>query len=512
MEVILRVEEGPEKAREFRFSEADNFLVGRDDPTCRAHWKLSPEDKFVSRHHFTVEIRPPNCVVRDNGSKNGTFVRRKGGEGWERIEEVEVKDGDRIKVGHTILAVEAPRPPAVDTPAFGVRVEAGAEEPPAGELLCIRCGAPLEEWPSLEKSNVRNVDFMCRVCRGKVEAAPRTAPRIACERCGKDLTDQADSDGRAGELAEVASYLCGECARSLREIKKKEIGGYSLLKELGEGGQGVVYKGWHPKTGRLLALKVMKPMETSKEQVMRFLREISIMQDVSHPQLVRLVEAGRHGRSPFFISEFVRGGDLGQFVSMEGELLLTPAEAGQLIAAALDGLGFLHDKGFVHRDIKPENVLLKPGDDARHGLPKLADFGYARSYERHGGTVTRTGEYAGTLPYMPPEQIVNFKRSRPPVDIYAMGVTLYYLLSGYYSIEFPPAWKIKRQGPLAMMKVKKHPVGMILEDEPVPLKKRRAKLPTGLCRVVDKAVKKEAAERYQTAETFRASLLEAIGE
>lgn len=585
MEVILRIVEGPDKGREFRFQEADNFLIGRQDPTSRAHLNLSPEDLYVSRHHFTIEVRPPNCLIRDNGSSNGTYLCRRGVDQWERTQEALVENGDRIKVGRTILEVEAivpepesirtllddrlpdplrslpgshkpyqratpispapakaepaePRPapaPAEKKPAKPERPEppklekAPAPQPrpsptpaekapepkppptPVQELLCIRCGIPLPDIRLIEGTNLRNLDFMCKRCREAVEVQlkqqeeARAEEKYTCFKCHSNVTSQANADGRAAELRDSALYLCKKCAQPSGEARGQEIGGYRLLKELGRGGMGVVYQGWHPGSNRLVAIKQLLPLaKTSESLVLRFLREASIMEALHHPGLVWLYESGLSGENPYFISEFAPDGNLNQYISSQGAPTVAPRETAQLIASALEALDFVHEQGFVHRDLKPENILLRKKNGQT--LTKLADFGLARSYEGCGGTITRTGEYAGTILYMPPEQILEFKKCKPPVDVYAMGVTLYYLLSGRFPLNFPPPHELQRGA-----RLQKDPVRMILEDPPCPLSQRNRQLPARLCAVVDRSVEKEVGRRYQTAGEFRAELIKAAG-
>jgi serine/threonine-protein kinase len=402
MEVVLRIEEGPERDREFRFQEADNLLIGRQDPTSKAHVNISPEDLYVSRHHFTVEVRPPNCLIRDNGSANGTFVRRKAKDAWQRIDETLVEDGDQIKIGHTILgvAIVRPEPKGVGTMLYEntpASLACSLASPPApiqglsADLICIRCGESMPDWSSTR--NLRDVDFMCPTCRAVVEneaaqAARKHTTRALCETCGQDVSERASADGRAVELGETALYLCPDCAAQASRIQGPGLAGYRLLQELGRGGMGVVYKVWHPATGRLAGLKQVLPQaKTSPDSMLRFLREGSIMGKLIHPALVRFYEAGEQDCSPFFVSEFVPDGNLDQFVGADGNPLLPPPEALRLVAGALEGLAFMHVQGYVHRDIKPENILLrKTGSGYRS---KVADFGLARSFEKHGGTVTK---------------------------------------------------------------------------------------------------------------------------
>lgn len=536
MRVIMRVVEGPEVGREYVFpaegesgDEPTNILVGREDVECQAHWRLSPRDPTVSRAHFTLEVRPPNCYVQDNGSLNGVYLRR-GQEPERRIQFEALQNGDRLRLGRTIVEFEihapmptqihrappevqiapaAPQPEAYPVKSLPPSPPVIAPEPPDPEFYCVRCGQRMGQAPEL-KPLMQSLDFMCPQCiqivlEERRLAEERSRERFFCLECGRDVTEMARRDGRAQELKDVALYLCSGCGQRMRQ--KEQILGYSVLKRLGAGGMGEVYKVWHPETGRIAALKRLLPIAKADERtILRFRREVLIMQDLKHPNIVRLYEVGQEGNSPVFVSEFVPGGNFAQFIDDQGRPLLPPEEVVALIAESLVGLEYLHRRGYVHRDLKPENLLLKPVDGRR--IPKIADFGLARSYERHGGTITRTGEYAGTWMYMPPEQITHFKRVRPSVDIYAMGVVVYFLLSGCWPLpDFPTYAQIQqgRVGPLP-----RTPTQMILHDPRVPLEKRRPDLPRALCQAVNRAIAMRPEDRYQTAEEFRQALLKSI--
>jgi eukaryotic-like serine/threonine-protein kinase len=495
--IVVRVERGPRQGQEFVFDKPDNLIVGREGPKCVAHLRLDPEDRYVSQNHFMLEVRPPGCLVRDLGSKNGTEVRHAGEDAWHRTDEEEVGSGDEIRVGETVL---------------GIRVEVTGEPPP--QLECIRCLAPLEEaaGPVTGISSYRDVDFLCRRCRAAAEdeRSQMAVPAFRCSGpgCGKDLTGRANADGRAAELAGVAEYLCEDCAEWQRYIARTYIGDYLLLAELGHGGMGVVYRVWHPATGRVAALKqLLKPLEVPAAKRQRFRREVALLQQLSHPCVTRLIEAGEDDGVPYFISEFVPDGHLGQFVSDAGEPLLPPEACARLMADALVGIAAVHEHGVVHRDLKPENVLLRRTDGSFR--PKVADFGLARSYEAHGGTITERGEFGGTGAYLPPEQVRDFRGSRPTVDVYAFGVCIYYLLTGRYPLPFPTPWEQKALVDFAFAR---EPIAIILEDERAPILDRRSDLPRRLAGVVDRAVDADAGRRIQSADALRAELLAAVEE
>lgn len=274
-----------------------------------------------------------------------------------------------------------------------------------------------------------------------------------------------------------------------------------------------------------MALKQMLNL-THKELIQRFERETRLMKELRHPNTIRFIDSGVTKEGPYLIIELASHGNLDSRIK-HNKGFLSPFEAVPYIIDALKGLEFIHQKEMIHRDLKPENILLQ---DAGGGqlFSKIADFGLAKKYSEAGGSlVTRLGVGMGTLFYMPPEQLRDTRSVREPADIYAMGVTLYYLLTGKYLYDFSTRRDIdlfimehrhkarNKEEALALLmqiqKVKvKSPQIIILTEEPIPIQERKPDLPTKLARVVDKAIKKEITARFQSAGEFRQALQEAL--
>jgi serine/threonine protein kinase len=283
------------------------------------------------------------------------------------------------------------------------------------------------------------------------------------------------------------------------------VGEYQALSLLGKDDISEVYKVRHFPTGRLATLKFLRAaILQNKEElaINRFFREAAIMDILKHPGLTRLYEMGNVQGVPYFVSEYVAGGNLGRFAKPEG----IPSESLQrvlgIIVDTLEALDYIHKHGYVHRDIKPENILISIKDEKI--FPKVADFGLARSFQQHGGTYSMTGNAAGTPPYMAIEQLMNFKDSKPTVDIYSTGVVLYYLLSGHFPLSFPTPHDPPEK------RLFFNPIRLILEEQPKPISHWRPNLPLALMAVADRAVRKFAVERFSTAAEFREELLKAI--
>ncbi len=209
------------------------------------------------------------------------------------------------------------------------------------------------------------------------------------------------------------------------------VGNYIILGKLGQGGMGVVFKARHRRLGRVGALKILPPsFARDHVAVMRFRREIEAAGRVKHPNVVAAVDADEDRGVHFLVMDYVEGRDLDGVVRAEGPLQASLA-LDYLIQAAR-GLEAAHAQGIVHRDIKPANLMLDTAGTVRVldlGLARLVDaanpFGQAA-----GGRLTESGMYMGTVDYMAPEQAEDSRRADHRADIYSLGCTLYYLLTG----------------------------------------------------------------------------------
>lgn len=211
------------------------------------------------------------------------------------------------------------------------------------------------------------------------------------------------------------------------EIPCERLGHYELLKKLGEGGMGAVYKARHVKLNKLVALKVL-PADRLKDQqaVTRFEREMRAVGQLSHANIVAAHDAGEIDGSHYLVMELVDGIDLSTLVRQCGTMPI--AEACKVICLAAQGLQYAHSSGMVHRDIKPGNLML-----TSDGEIKILDMGLALLDEMKNadkGELTTTGQMMGTLDYMAPEQGVNSHKVDIRADVYSLGATLFKLLTG----------------------------------------------------------------------------------
>jgi serine/threonine protein kinase len=404
--------------------------------TETAHFCL-PEDRYFSRHHCLLEIAPPQCFLRDLGSTNGTFVN------GMRLETAHLKSGDRIQGGETVIEVEVTGDPQ-----------------------------PFSSNPQTNNSIV-----------------PSTVT-IQCLNCG--LLAKTEASRPDAKL----SYVCDDCRVKLKN-NPQPIPGYHMIRILGQGGMGSVMLATKADDGRAVAIKTLLPeVAVSEQSLKRFMREIEVAASLQHPHIVSYLEHGTHNGIVYLVTEYVGGMDASKLAKQRGGRL-DYREVVKIVEQTLAALEFAHSLGFVHRDIKEQNILVD-GNYPNY-ISKLTDFGLAKSFKQTGMSgVTMVGDVAGTIAYMPPEQIRDFKDVQPPSDIYAMGMTAYTLLTGNHALDLSP-----RAGIAETVKA-------IFEKPFVPLVIRNSQLPPRLADVIEKAISKEPQQRWRSAGEMREAILRAL--
>ena len=264
------------------------------------------------------------------------------------------------------------------------------------------------------------------------------------------------------------------------------VGRYKVESVLGVGGMGHVYLATAP-DGEKVALKVVKA-DLARDETFRrrFDREARIAQQISHPNLVPVLDKDEHEGVPFLAQRYIHGGTLGGMIEKEGQLDL--ATAIRICEQVASGLDALHAEGLFHRDIKPANILLD-----EEGTAYITDFGLAK--DSQGSLLTRPGQALGSLDYMAPEQIRSEEIS-PAADVYGLGCVMFESLTGA-----PPF--ADRQG----MRV----LWAHLQDPPPTPSERRSDLPEQVSSVILLALEKDAASRPQSAGGFAEQLKAAAG-
>ena len=403
-----------------------------------AHFCL-PHDRFFSRHHCILEIAPPQCFLRDLGSTNGTFVN------GIRVDTAHLKHGDRIQGGETVLEVQVA---ADHASANGLPDRFAKTEPSLITIQCLNCGVPVDTEASQPDAKL---SFVCDACRDKLKKNPQPIPH------------------------------------------------YQMMRMLGQGGMGSVMLARSDRDGRAVAIKTLLPeVAVSDQSLKRFMREIEVAASLKHRNVVSYIEHGTHNGIVYLVTEYVAGMDAAKLAKSRGGRL-PYKEVANIIEQTLSALDFAHSLGFVHRDIKEQNILV----DGKYPnyIAKLTDFGLSKSYKQTGMSgVTMVGDVAGTIAYMPPEQVRDFKEVRPPSDIYAIGMTAYSLLTGAHALDIGPNAGISET------------VKAIFEKPIIPIAVRVPEVPIRVSAVIETALAKQVDLRWRTAGEMREALLRAVSE
>jgi hypothetical protein len=374
-------------------------------------------DERISRRHCAVRLEPERVRIKDLGSGNGTFVN------GTQIRETELSDGDRLCLGQTKI-----------------------------EITLKREG-PLPETTALPGVKPQRAPALCGFCNAKIPPA--------------DLPLAAKHRGH---------YLCNRCS------PRVEVPGYKLIRPLGEGAMGVVYLAEDQRRNQEVALKVLKVRgELSSEDRARFAREINTSAQLTHPNIIRVLDCGEAPPYLYYAMEYVPGKSLKSWIGSHGALPLTSVL--RVSVQVADALEHARARNVVHRDVKPENIIVQSD-----GHAKLADFGLAKNMLTSGASgLTRPGDGLGTLPYMPPEQIADALYADHRSDIYSLGATIYHMLTG----ETP----FKAKTPLQFF-------NKIRNETPKPIREFREDIPQVLITMIDRAMAKDVEERFKTVDSM----------
>ena len=262
----------------------------------------------------------------------------------------------------------------------------------------------------------------------------------------------------------------------------ERLGDYRIVDRLGSGGMGTVYRAVHERMGREVAVKLLRPeIQKNPALLQRFDREVRAAAKLSHPNIVAALDAREHDGLHFLVTELVEGRDLDQTVRLSGALPIV--DAVECVLQAARGLAFAHSQGVIHRDIKPANLLR-----AKDGTVKILDMGLARLSNADSAAdvnLTGTGVMMGTAAYMPPEQARDTRKADARSDLYSLGCTLFYLLTGRTAFS----------GTTQMDMILSH------VNQPIPsLRQINAQIPMALDQIFHRLVAKSPDDRFQSAE------------
>lgn len=443
---------GSQKGTEYIFNEADSLLVGR---ARDCHIRLPDEDRRVSRHHFMLELNPPEVRLRDLGSFYGTYVNavKYGGRTREEgpndarqrdFPAVELRDGDRVQAGDTLL--------------------------------------------------VFNVE-------ASVESSHDAASTVYCQNCGKDVTSEARTRRPGG-------YICKNCRRQMladgalfdpgATLHGRTLGlpvpNYEIERKIGAGVSGTVYLARNQQNGLLAALKVIVLQISGHEHIIKqILRSLDAVRALHHAHLVDLFDCGARGNLFYLLLEYCDQGSLQALLAKRGGRIELH-EAIPIMLQSLEGLAYAHQQHYVHRDLKPSSIMLS--GDAASPVAKIADMGLANIFSRVGNAGSNPStQFASALPFVPREQVLNYKVLTPANDVWSMGATFYTMLTG----RLP---RIQHENETEFEAV--------LRNEIVPIQEADESIPGDLAAVIDRALAAKPEDRYQDAGEMLAVLEKAL--
>lgn len=438
-----------------------DFVIGR---SLAADWSI-PEDGLLSRNHLKLTTVDSGCVLFDFASKNGTNLND---EAVEPEKSVFLVQNDLIQAGRCVFRVHFE---TTDIAIVDASQSLTGEADSASHKLPERISEKIaSEFPP--------ASFTCSICHGVYQGS--ASPNVAVQ-SSKELLN---------------SYTCNNClpGRLTLSVDMEDdlAPHYETIRLLGKGSMGVVYLAKNRETSRHVALKIIDPeTATTRTAIERFMREMAVISALKHINIVECLDQGHDAGHLWFAMEYVSGISL-ETLAQANRGTYPVNQACRIVCQVLKGLEYAHNQSLVHRDIKPENILIGRTSEKRL-IAKISDFGLAKNYQSMGVSgLTFSGEMRGTIPFMPPEQMIDFKTVKPSGDLYSTAATLYYLIAGTYVFD-------SDDGSDDMIQ-------MLLDHKVVPLSSRRSDVSQELSDLVSKCLARNPDDRFPTASAMRNAL------
>ncbi len=447
--IILTITQGKIPGRQYIFDSRTTCILGRHSD-CYPQLPDDKEHRTISRYHCLLDINPPDIRVRDFGSKNGTYVNNK-------------------KIGQRQSNQTPEEAGKLTFPEYDL--QSGDEIQLGNTVFEVLIESEAVKFPPLPSTF-------------HINSHPEQEPNFL----------------------EIIKRWLGLANNG--EQKFIAIRGYSIVKLLGKGGCGEVYLAQHQMSGKFVALKVMLPEVAANERaVQMFLRETENTKALRHPHVVQLLDYGYSDDIFFFTMEYCNCSSVDNWMEKEGGRLPVDISV-SIILQILDGLEYAHHaeipyvkladgtvgqgRGVVHRDLKPSNIFLSYIDGKI--IAKIGDYGLSKAFDLAGlSGQTLTGNASGTLAFMSRQQLLDFKHAKPEVDVWATAACLYNMLTGDFPRDF-----------------NKDIFLAVLENDPVPIQQRDAKIPQKLAKVIDLALVEKPEIYFKSTSDFKKALLGVI--
>ena len=355
------------------------------------------------------------------------------------------------------------------------------EPPQPGNLkVVLRLSCFRTDGAELVESKQRSQFERCALASGLLRAEQLDQGRAALrqgniESPGDD--GQPDDRQLAEVLVEMDRLNPWQAAQLLEGRSKFNLGAHLIVDSLGKGGMGQVFMARHSVLGRTAAIKVLPRDRCTPEAIANFTREIRAQAKLDHPNLVRALDAGTDGNVYYLVTEYVPGTDLHKLVRGHGPLSVHAAAS--IVSQTAEALEYAHRQGLIHRDVKPGNVLVTP-----EGIAKLSDLGLSGPLAGDAENDPRFGKIVGTADYLSPDHIESPWEPTPAWDIYSLGCTLYYAVTG--KVPFP--------GGSTRDKARAH-----CNLRPLDPRRLNSKLDPRFVEVMADMMAKDPAERISTA-------------